>query len=61
MPKFSMTKAKYAKLKKGFVLTENTILAALLFKFSNESLVILTYKLASSYILNMADIFFSKD
>ena len=60
MPKFNISKAKYAKFKKMFVLTENTILSALLFKYSNESLVILTYKLASSYVLNMADIFFTE-
>lgn len=60
MPKFKMTKAQYAKYKKVFVLTENTVLAALLFKFSNDSMTILCYKLISSYLLNMADIFFSK-
>jgi len=60
MPQFKMTKAQYAKYKKMFVLTENTILAGLLFKFQNDSMVILCYKLISSYVVNMADIFFSK-
>jgi len=60
MPKFRMTKARYDKFKKVFVLTENTAIGLLLaFGFHNESLEILSYKLISSYIVNTADVFFS--
>jgi hypothetical protein len=61
MPKFRMTQAKYAKYKKAFILTENTVIGLLLaFGYANESLVILSYKLVSSYVVNLADTFFSK-
>lgn len=60
MPKFRMTKVRYDKYKKIFILTENTVIGYfLIFGVQEQSVALLGYKLLSSYVLNMSDVFFS--